>query len=186
MGLFGAGDPPCPAGSICSGQARTKVGVTYRDVNVEQPDGSTKVVKQPRGGTGIYHASATKLNTDGTATTDVYIIKDGKWQKAATSEDGGKTYTFNDDVAGAGLQKELNDPKGAIHKNIDANINKAADKASLPKEEKDKLVDGNDKKASTEEGDDENKTGILRQDNLISFSMAFIKALIPPAIIKSL
>tara|TARA_R100001463_G_scaffold131038_1_gene190828 strand:+ start:61 stop:1437 length:1377 start_codon:yes stop_codon:yes gene_type:complete len=159
MGLFGAGDPPCPAGSICSGQARTKVGVTYRDVNVEQPDGSTKVVKQPRGGTGIYHASATKLNTDGTATTDVYIIKDGKWQKAATSEDGGKTYTFNDDVAGAGLQKELNDPKGAIHKNIDANINKAADKASLPKEEKDKLVDGNDKKASTEEGDDENKTG---------------------------
>jgi hypothetical protein len=159
MGLFGAGDPPCPAGSICSGQARTKVGVTYRNVNVEQPDGSIKVVKQPRGGTGIYHASASKINPDGSVTTDVYIIKDGSWQKAATTNDGGKTYTFDDDVAGAGLQKELSDPKGAIHKNIDANINKAADKAELPKEEKDKLVDGNDKKASTEEGDDENKTG---------------------------
>ena len=32
--------------------------------------------------------------------------------KAATSNDGGKTYTFDDDVAGAGLKKELSDPQG--------------------------------------------------------------------------
>jgi len=143
MGLFGAGDPPCPAGSICSGQARTKVGVTYRNVNVEQPDGSIKVVKQPRGGTGIYHASTTKLHSNGTATTDVYIIKDNKWQKAATSDDGGKTYTFDDDVAGAALKNDLSDPNGALHKNVDANINKAADKAGLPPTTKKSLLESN-------------------------------------------
>ena len=32
MGLFGAGDPPCPAGSICSGQARTFVGKKTKTV----------------------------------------------------------------------------------------------------------------------------------------------------------
>ena len=161
MGLFGAGDPPCPAGSICSGQARTKVGVTFRNVNVEQPDGSTKVVKQPRGGTGIYHASATKLNTDGTATTDVYIIKDGKWQKAATTTNGGKTYTYDDDVAGAGLRKELSDPQGAIHKNVNAGINIAADEASLPPTEKAKLLESNKNAALVDEktGDGENPAG---------------------------
>ena len=26
MGIFGAGERPCPAGSICSGEARTFVG----------------------------------------------------------------------------------------------------------------------------------------------------------------
>ena len=144
MGLFGAGDPPCPAGSICSGQSMTKVGRTYRTVKKPRRGGGTETVTQAvNTGTDIYHASATKLNTDGTSTTDVYIIKDGKWQKAATSNDGGATYTYDDDVAGAGLKKELSDPQGAIHKNVDANINKAADKAGLPKTEKDKLLDTN-------------------------------------------
>jgi len=161
MGLFGAGDPPCPAGSICSGKARTKVGVTYRNVNVQQPDGSTKVVKQPRGGTGIYHATTTKLKTDGTATTEVYIIKDNKWQKAATTNDGGKTYTYDDDVAGAGLRKELSDPQGAIHKNVNAGINIAADKAGLPPTEKAKLLESNKNAALVDEktGDTENPAG---------------------------
>ena len=137
MGLFGAGDPPCPEGStVCSGQARTFVGrKTGRGAM-----GSEAVIDP---GTGIYHASATKLNPDGSATTDVYIIKDGSWQKAATSNDGGKTYTFDDNVAGAGLQNELSNPQGAIHKNVDANINKAADKAGLPPTTKKSLLESN-------------------------------------------
>ena len=134
MGLFGAGDPPCPAGSICSGQAATPVG-------------SAK--------TKIYHASTTTLRTDGPPVTDVYIIKDGSWQKAASTTDGGKTYTFDDDVAGAALKQDLSSPQAAIHKNVDANINKAADKAGVPKETKDTLLDSNTNKA----GEDEDKTG---------------------------
>jgi hypothetical protein len=134
MGLFGAGDPPCPAGSICSGQAATPVG-------------SAK--------TKIYHASTTTLRTDGPPVTDVYIIKDGSWQKAASTTDGGKTYTFDDDVAGAALKQDLSSPQAAIHKNVDANINKAADKAGVPKETKDTLLDSNTNKA----GDNEGKTG---------------------------
>ena len=154
MGLFGAGSPPCPAGSICSGQSKTNVGRTYRTVKKPKRGGGTETVTQAvNTGTGIYHSSATKLNSDGTSTTDVYIIKDGKWQKAATTNDGGKTYTYDDNVAGAGLKKELSDPQGAIHKNVDANINKAAEKAGLPQTEKDKLLDTNPNKADETQAD---------------------------------
>ena len=147
------GKPPCPEGSICSGQSRTFVG---RETKTEtfNPRGARIVTREKviNPGTGIYHASASKLNPDGTTTTDVYIIKDNKWQKAATSNDGGKTYTFDDDVAGAGL-KELSDPQGAMHKNVDANINKAADKAGVPPSEKARLLDSN-KNVETAEGDE--------------------------------
>ena len=150
MGLFGAGDPPCPAGSICSGQAATMVGR-----KTERRGGRTFTTNQ---GTKIYHATATRLRTDGPPITDVYIIKDGSWQKAASTTDGGKTYNFEkdsngDEIAGAGLKNELSDPQGGIHKNIDANINKAADKAGVPKETKDTLLDTNPNKAGNNEGE---------------------------------
>ena len=159
MGLFGAGDPPCPAGSICSGQAKTNVGRTYRTVTKPARGGKpgTKVKQAVNTGTPIYHASATKLNPDGTSTTDVYIIKDNKWQKAATTNDGGKTYTYDDKVAGAGLKKELSNPNGAIHKNVDAGVNKAADKAGVPKKDKDTLLDTNPNTASTDENEGESQ-----------------------------
>ena len=129
MGLFGAGNPPCPAGSICSGQAATDVG-------------SEK--------TKIYHASATTVKSDGTATTDVYVISGNEWKKAATTTDGGKTYTYTD-AAGAALKQDLSNSNSSIHKNVDANINKAADKAGVPKTTKDTLVDGNTNKANDPE-----------------------------------
>ena len=155
MGLFGAGSPPCPEGSsACSGQSKTPVGRTYRQVRRNKRGGGTEVVTQAvNTGTDIYHSSASKINPDGSVTTDVYIIKDGSWQKAATTNDGGKTYTYDDDVAGAGLQKELSDPQGAIHKNVDANINKAAEKEGLSQTDKNKLLDTNSNKAdATEDG----------------------------------
>ena len=136
MGLFGAGDPPCPAGSICSGQARTKVGGTVKDVQVASGPGTFKKVKQVVGGTDIYHATVTTptQGADGKVNggkTDVYIIKDGQWQKAATTTDGGQTYTFNDAVAGAGLKKDLSDKASAISKNTQAGTSKALDKAGV-------------------------------------------------------
>ena len=152
MGLFGAGDPPCPAGSICSGQARTFVGKKTKTVKKNVRGGGTvdKVVASEPG-TGVYHSSATKINSDGTSSTDVYIIKDNKWQKAATTNDGGKSYTYDDDVAGAGLKNELNNPQGGIHKNIDAGVNKAADKAGVPPITKKELLDSNKNKAIVEQ-----------------------------------
>jgi len=150
MGLFGAGNPPCPEGSICSGQARTFVGRKTKTVGGNR----TQILDS---GTEIYHASATKLHSDGSATTDVYIIKDNKWQKAATSTDGGKTYTFDDNVAGAGLKNDLSNPNGALHKNVDAGINKAADKAGMPPTEKKKLLESN-KNAEENDNDAEDSS----------------------------
>ena len=47
MGLFGKlGDPPCPAGSICSGQAKTDVGRTYRTTKTPKRGGGTETVTQ--------------------------------------------------------------------------------------------------------------------------------------------
>ena len=132
MGLFdwakGAGTPPCPPGSICSGQSKTEVG--------KKPGafGSSS-------GTGIYHATATTI-TQGSGTeitgseSVVYVVKNGTWQPAAITKDGGKTYQFSDPkyplmdgVAGADLVKDLGSSKRTdIQKNIDANIQKKIDK----------------------------------------------------------
>ena len=160
MGLFGAGDPPCPAGSICSGQAATMVGR-----KTEKRGSRTFTTNQ---GTKIYHATTTTLRTDGPPITDVYIIKDGSWQKAASTTDGGQTYTFDDDVAGAGLKNELSDPNGGIHKNVNANINKAADKAGVPKETKDTLVNTNPNQAGDNEGETGDTQPITTTSTLVS------------------
>lgn len=146
----------CPAGAICSDQARTPVGGTTRTVDKVVPgtQGSTKPVTETTGGTPIYHRTVTTVKQDGAGNisggeTVVYIEKNGSWQPAAISKDGGKTYSFSDSkyptmagVAGAGLQKELQDPNGAIHKNTDAQASRALDKAGITKPaDKAKLVD---------------------------------------------
>ncbi|MDB4349079.1 hypothetical protein OAA64_02020 [bacterium] len=147
MGLFdwaqGAGTPPCPAGSkFCSGQSKTEVG--------KKPGamGSSS-------GTGIYHATATTV-TQGSGTeitgseSVVYIVKNGTWQPAAITKDGGKTYQFSDPkyplmdgVAGADLVKDLGSSKRSdIQKNIDANIQKKIDKEpTISPEEKGNIID---------------------------------------------
>jgi len=138
FGVFGAGDPPCPAGSICSGQAATKVGGTIQQVEEQIPgsQGSTRFVPKLVGGTKIYHATVTKV-TQGTdskidgGTTELYIIKDNKWQLAGTTTDGGQNWDFDDDVAGAGLQKAMQDKAAAIYKNTQAQTAKGVDGAGI-------------------------------------------------------
>jgi hypothetical protein len=125
----------CPLGSICSPQAKTPVGPNK---------------------TGIFHASETKVTTQGSngevtgAETVVYIIKNDTFQPAAITKDGGKTYAFSDPnyplmagVAGADLQNDLKNPQGAIRKNVDAGVAQSVDKAGL------KLVDKKTIVAST-------------------------------------
>jgi hypothetical protein len=122
----------CPLGSICSPQAKTPVGPNK---------------------TGIFHASATKVTTQGSngevtgAETVVYIIKNDTFQPAAISKDGGKTYAFSDPnyplmagVAGADLQNDLKNPQGAIRKNVDAGVAQAVDKAGLKPVDKKTIV----------------------------------------------
>jgi hypothetical protein len=161
----------CPAGAICSDQARTFVGATTRTVQRVVPgtQGSTKPVTETTGGTGIYHRTTTTVKQDGAGNisggeTVVYIIKNGSWQPAAITKDGGKTYSFSDPnyptmdgVAGVGLQKELQNPNGAIHKNVDKNVSDALKKAGITKpQDKAKIVDsskGNGADGATDTGD---------------------------------
>jgi hypothetical protein len=122
----------CPPGSICSPQAKTPVGPNK---------------------TGIFHASATNVTTQGSngevtgAETVVYIIKNDTFQPAAITKDGGKTYAFSDPnyplmagVAGADLQNDLKNPQGAIRKNVDAGVAQSVDKAGLKPVDKKTIV----------------------------------------------
>ena len=135
MGLFGAGDPPCPAGSICSGKARTRVGGTVKEVRKAVAPGKVETVKEVTGGTDIYHATVTSVTqgSDGKVTgdkTEVYVISGNEWKLAATTTDGGQNYEYTD-VAGAGLRKDLNNKSSAISKNTQAGTSKALDKAGI-------------------------------------------------------
>ena len=94
----------------------------------------SRVVKS---GTRIYHRSVVYpvKNSSGAVTGSkrvLYIEKNGTYQPAAVSTDGGASYSFSDPqfptmegVAGAGLQKALNTSGSAIKKDID---NTVADK----------------------------------------------------------
>ena len=136
-------------------QAITFVGATT--VTRRRRDGARYVTRtESVGGTRIYHKTVVSPSPNGSgSTTDFYIQKDGKWQKAATSTDGGKTYTFQNGadgkpIAGDALRKELNDPQGAIHKNVNAQVTKAAEKNNQSKADTDAAVDTNKNIAQTE------------------------------------
>ena len=142
MGLFGAGDPPCPAGAICSDKAATRVGVGVKRtrsrtrVNGRLVTRTVTTEDPSKPGAKIYHATVTKVTqgTDGKidgGTTELYIIKDNQWQLAGTTTDGGESWDFDDDVAGAGLQKAMQDKAAAIYKNTQAQTAKGVDGAGI-------------------------------------------------------
>jgi len=156
-----SGERQFRAGAVVSKQQATFVGAEYRKVDVKQPDGSTRTINQPRGGDKIYHRVVTYVTQgeDGKvsgAERVIYIIgKDNKFQPAAISKDGGKTYSFSDPnyptmatggpkggpVAGAGFQNELNDPDGGIRKNLDKQTNDSLDDAGIPKTQKKNVIE---------------------------------------------
>lgn len=143
----------CPPGSICTDQAGDLVG--------------GRIIKDTRGrvrrdpsnpGTKIYYTTATKVNQDTSGqvtggTTDVYIIKDGEFVKAATTNDGGKTYTYTD-AAGADFRKDLSNQNSNLNKNIDAQLARKFDADPNLKRAKPKLVDGTKNNAPSEPGED--------------------------------
>ena len=148
-----SGERQFRAGAVVSKQQATFVGAEYRKVDVKQPDGSTRTINQPRGGTKIYHRVVTYVTQaeDGTvsgAERVIYIEKNGKFQPAAISKDGGKNYSFSDPnyptmdgVAGAGFKNELNDSDGGIRKNLDKQTNDSLDAAGIPKTQKKNVIE---------------------------------------------
>lgn len=123
------------AGAIVSDQARTNVST----------GGGAK--------TPIYHRVVVYPTQDEQGKVSgadrlIYIEKNGTWQPAAISKDGGKTYQFSDPnyptmagVAGAGLQNDLKNTSSDIYKNLDANTNLAITKAGIPQTQKKSVVD---------------------------------------------
>ena len=91
----------------------------------------SRVVKS---GTRIYHRSVVYpvKNSSGAVTGSkrgLYIEKNGTYQPAAVSTDGGASYSFSDPqfptmegVAGASLQKDLNTSGSAIKKDVDKTV----------------------------------------------------------------
>jgi len=92
----------------------------------------------PGSTTNITHRTTTEI-VDGKATTDVYIfrqgtffglpIEQGRWIKAATTTDGGKTYTFSDEkdskgnpLVGDGVRQSLSG-NGSMNQGVKAQIN---------------------------------------------------------------
>ena len=91
----------------------------------------SRVVKS---GTRIYHKTAVYPIKDSSGRITgskrvLYIEKNGTYQPAAVSTDGGASYSFSDPqyptmagVAGASLQKDLNTTGSAIKKDIDKTV----------------------------------------------------------------
>lgn len=161
---------------VKSGAAQYKAGAIVSD------EASTFVGGKPRedapgvivGGTKIYHRTVVYPTQDDQGKVNgadrvVYIVKDGKYQPAAISKDGGKTYQFSDPnyptmagVAGADLQKDLKSNKSRIHKNLDTNTSQSLTKAGISKEQAKTVVASTENDASQdgESGDGSNPVGL--------------------------
>jgi len=122
-----------PAPVVMSG-IYTDVGATQKTISSTSYGGAVSDKKVWSGGTRIYHRTVLYPTKDSSGRVTgskrvVYIEKNGKYQPAAVSNDGGQTYVFSDPqfptmegVAGAGLQKELNAKDGRIRGHIDHSI----------------------------------------------------------------
>lgn len=106
----------CNVGDYCSFQQRT---------DTVPGSGYNSVLRTG----GIYHRTTTRI-VDGKATTDVYILSNNRWERAATTNDGGNSFTFNEStrpdgtkIVGDGLRQSLA-PNGDMNKNVKAQITK--------------------------------------------------------------
>ena len=191
-----SGEAQFTEGAIVSKQQATFVGAKIQQVEETIPgsQGSTRFVDKPVGGTKIYHRAVTYLskNEDGTVTGAervIYIEKNGKFQPAAISKDGGKTYSFSDPnyptmdgVAGAGLQNELNSTDGAIHKNLDIQVGRALDAAKIPKNQQKTAIDS--LKNNAEGTDEEEASDDANEDTPLSDAEQLEAATSPSALVS--
>lgn len=95
---------------------------------------------------GIFHRTKTTI-VDGKATTEVYILSEGKWVNAAKTTDGGKTYTFSEatrsdgsKIVGQGVRESLG-PNGDMNKNVKAQVTKTLKEGGASLTSQPKLTD---------------------------------------------
>ena len=126
-----------PTGAINSEPIQTKVGTSQTNIFTAT---STKVTQGNDG----------KVN--GGLTTLYYSNKPDNYVPAATTKDGGKTWTYLKDSSGKNIlgADAINSLKsGALKNNTQAQIVSSSTKASVPKEDQKKLADSLKNKPST-------------------------------------
>ena len=162
------------AGAIVGEKARTFVG---RDIKQTISASGNYTTTTGNPGTSIYHRTVVYPKQDSSgkvigADRVVYIEKNGTYQPAAISKDGGKTYQFSDPnyptmagVAGAGLQNELNSnpPKG-IRLNIDHQVNDSITAAGVPTIQKKAVIDSIKNNADQNPTPDQQSGGNTQSD----------------------
>jgi len=135
---------------IVSEQSRTYIG---RNIQETVSPSGNRIIRTGNEGTPIYHRAVTYVTQDDKGKVNgservIYIEKNGTWQPAAISKDGGQTYSFSDPkyptmngVAGAGFRNEINDPQGAVHKNLDAQVNESLRNSGVPVTQRKEVVE---------------------------------------------
>ena len=179
MSLFQT-DFTCPEGAICGDQSRSKVGgqQTMRWVGSSK-EGTRRQVPSVDGGTDIYHRTVIIPERDGSGQytgkshQQLWIVKNGTYQKAAISNDGGKTYAFYDPndssgqmagVAGADLQKSLQTSNSQINTNIKSQNTQALakyrgpDGHKIPPVDTKAIVNGEQNNATQNPNDESTRT----------------------------
>ena len=126
-------------GAIITEQSNSKVGAGTRTRTISGQGGRKRTITEPFGGTKIFHRSVVYPTRDSSGRITgservLYIEKNGTYQPAAISKDGGKTFQFSDSryptmdgVAGADLQKDLTNGKQIV-KDSDDGIVKSVNK----------------------------------------------------------
>jgi hypothetical protein len=138
-----------PAGSINSDPIQTKVGTSQTNIFTAT---STKVTRDTSG------------RVNGGTTTIFFSNKPDNYVPAATTTDGGKTWTYlkdsnGKDILGTDAKNSLE--KGALKTNTQQQIVSATGKASIPKEAQKILAPSTQNNANSTEGGDPNNAALL-------------------------
>lgn len=136
-------------GDIVATETRSPVGGSL----VTRPTRGGKTTSTRQGATPIFHRTVTKITSRDSsgrvtgAETQVWIVKNGSYQLAATTKDGGKTFTYEKDsdenfVGGDDFRKDLSNPQSQINQTVDTQVENVLNKRSdiLP-EDKAKIID---------------------------------------------
>ena len=149
-------------GDIVSTETRSPVGGSL----VTRPARGGKTTSTRQGANPIYHRTVTKITSRDSsgrvtgAETQVWIVKNGSYQLAATTKDGGKTFTYEKDsdgnfVGGDDFRKDLSNPQSQINQTVDTQVENVLNKRTdiLP-EDKAKIIDKTKNQAGQGNGDD--------------------------------
>ena len=150
-------------GDIVSTETRSPVGGSL----VTRPARGGKTTSTRQGATPIFHRTVTKITSRDSsgrvagAETQVWIVKEGSYQLAATTKDGGKTFTYEKDsdgnfVGGDDFRKDLSNPQSQINQTVDTQVENVLNKrADILPEDKVKIIDKTKNQAGGGTGEDQ-------------------------------